>query len=157
MNSLCVSAFARELGALVEQLKYEGHPALARFLPFYSEDTLRQVSQNWETLAGIQQELTALRLSVQQLWYCCVPQTQQQFSLPTAAANLVCSFDLPQSKAPPKKRIRKDRKQPKPLPPPPPLVVCPNYVDVRPFAQEPTLDEQISDSLLEFLRPNVPT
>ena len=151
MNSLCVSAFARELGALIEQLRYEGHPALARFLPFYSEDTLRQVSRNWETLAGLKEELTALRLYVQQLWYCCVPQTQQQFGFP--ATPLVEIQPTP----PAPKRIRKDRPRKKktPPPPPPPLVVSPEYADVRPYAQEPARDDYFD--LSEFLIPNLPT
>ena len=152
MNSLCVSAFARELGALVEQLRYEGHPALARFLPFYSEDTLRQVSQNWETLAGLKQELTALRLSVQQLWYCCVPQTQQQFGFPAAPP-----AEITQPTPPAPKRVRRDRAQKKnpPLPPPPALVLSPEYADVRPFAQEPAHDDHFD--LSEFLRFHSPT
>jgi len=156
MNSLCVSAFARELGALVEQLRYEGHPALPRFLPFYSEDTLRQVCQNWETLAGLRQELTALKLSVQQLWFCCVPR-EQQFVFQPVTPNSACTFEIVQPTVPAKKRIRKDKRQKvnQVLPPTPPLIRSPEYADVRPFAQAPVQEEPFD--LSEFLVTKLPT
>lgn len=154
MNSLCVSAFVRELGALVEQLRYEGHPALPRFLPFYSEDTLRQVCQNWETLAGLRQELNALKLSVRQLWYCSAPQ-DQQFGVQPASS--VCSFEIVQPTVPAKKRVRKDRprKNNPALPQPPPPVASPEYTDVRPFAQAPV--QEAPFDLSEFLIASTPT
>ena len=154
MNSLCVSAFVRELGALVEQLKYEGHPALPRFLPFYSEDTQQQVCQNWKTLAGLRQVLNALKLSVRQLWYCSLPH-DQQFGFQPASS--VCSFETVQPTVPAKKRVRKDRPRKKnpALPQPPPLVASPEYTDVGPFAQAPRQEEPFD--LYEFLITSLPT
>jgi len=78
MNSLCTSAFIRELRVLVERLKLEGHPALHQFLPFYDEEVLRHVDDCWQSINCLREELGGMRNTIQQLGGLIINNTQQK-------------------------------------------------------------------------------
>ena len=76
MNSLCTSAFVRELSVLVKHLQERRDPVLKKFLPFYSAEGLRQVAEQWDTINCIRQELVGVQVSLQQLSSLLISQTQ---------------------------------------------------------------------------------
>lgn len=86
MNSLVTAAFARELEILVNGLKARGDPCVGRFLPFYSPETLRQVTDHWNTINCLRQELAGVQASLQQLSSLVIAQTQQ-LSHPSSCQN----------------------------------------------------------------------
>jgi len=130
MASFCAQVLAAELKNLIQVLRKEKHPALARVEPYYSERSFEEIKNAWMTLNCIMAEMRGMHASIQNLTHLIVSQTQQlahpmgcrHFSLHTAPFN-VESFqgleviepqtDLLSAKPQPKKKIKRLRKSSK--------------------------------------------
>jgi len=79
MGSQTAQEFLREIHSLVSSLRDEQHPSVAKVLPLFNEQNVKEVMDCWQTLTCVKNELRGLRATLQNLTHLVLAMQQQLY------------------------------------------------------------------------------